>query len=91
MQNHPFQATVVGQATVPKRKRGIRKSQYSFLDNMRGQLENGQAIRLVIPEGKSSVTPLSHWYRICGKGKGHFMKQKQENGTYILWLWCDNK
>lgn len=90
MQDHSFQATVVGQTTIPEGQGGHHISSYSFLDDMLQKLEKGQAIRLVLPKEKSPSTPVGRWYRICSKGKGHFRKQKQEDGSLILWLWCDN-
>lgn len=89
MQGRTFQASVVGQTTIPTGRGGDYRGAYSFLDHMLQKLEKGQAIRLVLPKEKPLSTVAGHWYRICNKGKGHFRKQKQEDGSLILWLWCD--
>ena len=87
MGDNPFQASIVGLDTMPTFRDQTRKSKYSFLINMRRKLLEGQAIRLLIPKGSPTQTPITYWYRLCGISKGHSQLQKNGDGSYILWLW----
>ena len=83
MTDYPFQATIVGQTTMPTPR---SPAMYSFLKNMLKDLGKGQAIRLVIRKGLSPQAPATYWSRVCVKGQGHSQREKQGDGSFIVWI-----
>jgi len=84
MTEYPYQATIVGNESLPK---GRQMSRFLFLHNLAEKLKPGQHIRLVVPQtiGKAAVT--SVWYAIKGKGKPHSMTKRNTDKSYAVYLW----
>lgn len=82
---YPYKATIIQKETVPKG--ALPPGQYTFLAELKKQLQPGQAIQLVVPANlKDSLT--ASWRQRIGKGEEpHTQSKKQEDGSYLVYLW----
>jgi len=82
MTEYPYQATIVGNESLP----GTR-TRFGFLRELAEELKPGQHVRLVVPITTKKATIRSVWYSIKGKGKPHSMFKKSHNEFYTVYLW----
>ena len=81
MTEYPYQATIVGNESLPN----IR-GRFSFLRVLAKKLKPGQHVRLVVPVTTKKSDIFGVWYSIKGKDKPHTMFKKN-NDSYTVCLW----
>lgn len=84
MTEYPYQATIVGNESLPN---GRRMSRFNFLHDLAKKLKPGQHVRLIVPNATKKMAVTGVWYAISGKGKPHTMIKKNDKDTYAVHLW----
>lgn len=84
MTEYPYQATIVGNESLPKTGRASR---FLFLHDLAEKLKPGQHVRLVVSRTQRKTAVTGIWYGIKGKGKPHSMIKKNTDDSYTIYLW----
>lgn len=82
---YPFQATLIKKETIPRG--ALPPGQYNFLAELKNQLQSGQAIQLVAPDNRLVSNITSAWRRIGQGEQPHTRAKKQQDGSYLVYLW----
>jgi len=84
MPEYPYEATFVEKDEV-KPVASFNRTKYAFLVELKEQLQPNQAVKLVVPANKRPA--VTDFWRRLGRGEAHSLCKKQEDGSYIVYLW----
>ena len=84
MPEYPYGASFV-QKDVVKPRAPVSRSKYVFLAELKEKLKPNQAVQVIVPANEQPAITAT-WRRLS-KGEAHCLSKKQEDGSYIVYLW----